>query len=224
MLALVLMNHALQTSIFLVFILVFLLRLLHGNFAPLIRLFMLLRWFLLPILIIHGLFSPGELLIKNFPFPITWEGVWQGVWIGVHFTALFLAAMLLANLLRQREWLALLAAVPLLNKHICEYMIMLAMMNRRISDLLGQTNRQWLLRKKWSYAPAMLIGAMRQSIAAGRDQSHVAWLRWPANPYVWMRSGPVAAPVRDQADIYKTILWNSGLSLAGLAGLLEALR
>jgi hypothetical protein len=132
--------------------------------------------------------------------------------------------MLLANLLRQREWFALLSAVPLLNKRICEYMIMLAMMNRRVTVLLRQINRQWMLRRKWTYAPSMLISAMGQSIACGRDQSHATWLRWPTDSYAWMRSGPAVDPAKVKADMYKTILWNTGLSLAGLAALLVALR
>jgi hypothetical protein len=224
LLAMALMNHTVQTSFLLLILLVFVLRFLHGSFVPLIRLFKLLRWFLLPIFIVHALFSPGELLFMGLPIPLTQEGIQQGVLIAIRFGCLFLAAMLLANLLRQQEWFALLAAAPLLNKRICEYMIMLAMMNRRVSDLLRQINRQWMLRKKWTYAPAMLISAMRQSIASGRDQSHATWLRWPADPYVWMRSGPAAEAARVNADMYKIILWNSGLSLAGVAALLAALR
>jgi len=57
----------------------------------------LLRWLLLPILLLHPLFTPGELLIAGWPF--THEGLIQGCWLTLHLTNLYLAAMLMSRLL-----------------------------------------------------------------------------------------------------------------------------
>jgi len=57
----------------------------------------LLRWLLLPILLLHPLFTPGELLITGWPF--TREGLIQGGWLTLHLTSLYLAAMLMSRLI-----------------------------------------------------------------------------------------------------------------------------
>jgi len=222
MLALVLMQHALQPTLLLVLLLICLLRLLQGSFVPLFRLFRLLRWFLLPILLMHAFFSPGELVMQALP--LTWEGIHQGIWIAAHFCNLFLAAMLLAGLLRQGEWFGMLAAVPLLDKRVWEYVIMLSMMNRCISTLLRQINEQWQLRKKWSFAPVMLISAFQQAIESGREQAHAAWLRWPGHPSAWLRSGMIADQSRMHASTGNSVLLNSVLLVAGLAELMLAFQ
>jgi len=222
MLALVLMQHALQPTLLLIFFLSCLLRLLHGSFGPLLRLFRLLRWFLLPILLMHAFFTPGELLTPAFP--LTWEGIHQGILISAHLIDLFLAAMLLAGLLRQCEWFAMLAAVPMLDKRVWEYVIMLSMMNLCVRSLLGQINEQWKLRKNWSAAPVMLISAFRQAIERGREQARAAWLRWPGHAADWLRSGMIADQARIDVSKGNSVLLNSALLVAGLAEFMVAFR
>ncbi|MDQ6979633.1 MAG: hypothetical protein Q9M09_05550 [Mariprofundaceae bacterium] len=68
-----------------------------GSTLFLLQAWRLLRWLLLPILLLHPLFTPGELLITGWPF--TREGWVQGSWLTLHLTSLYLAAMLLNRLL-----------------------------------------------------------------------------------------------------------------------------
>ncbi len=74
-----------------------LLRWLDDHARSLRQAWLLLRWLLLPLLLLHALFTPGALYWSGLPF--TQEGVAAGVGLGVHLTAMVLAAMLFSRLL-----------------------------------------------------------------------------------------------------------------------------
>ncbi|MDX8407636.1 MAG: hypothetical protein R8L58_04550 [Mariprofundaceae bacterium] len=179
MLALVLMQRSMAEGLVLLLLLTVLLRLLQGDFKRIQRLTGLLQWFLPPIFLLHLFFTPGALIFPAFIVSMTYEGLHRGVWICVHFTDLFLAAMLFGSALKQAEWLRLFALFPGFRQRGAGYILMLPMMQRSVSQVLTQVDRQWRLRRNWMAVPTMLISAMRQAIAVARLQAHALWLRWP---------------------------------------------
>lgn len=221
MLLLAIQNHGVWISILMILLLVVALRHLHGNYERLVRIMKLLRWFIVPILLIHAFFTPGERVL-DMPVPLTKEGLGQGVWICLHFISMFLAAMLLGALIQIREWLVAVASIPFLQRYVWAYSLMLGMMSRSISRLLVDINKQWKLRKKWRHAPVMLMGALRASMATGASQSRDVWLRWPTYK-VWRQAG-LNGCYRWREASGRNYILNIGLIIAGLMSFVLALQ
>lgn len=152
---------------------------LDAGCRTVIRLLRLLRWFVVPIFLLHALLSPGELVLPGSPVPLTWEGMSQGLWLGIHFCAIFIVAMLMFRLLLRSEWLYGLLSMPLVGKRSLVYLLMIAAMRKNIVEQLSHMKQQWKLRPDWRSAAGFVLASFRMALAAGKEQAWMLWLRWP---------------------------------------------
>ncbi|MBL4775668.1 MAG: hypothetical protein JKY87_06395 [Mariprofundus sp.] len=174
------MSPSMIVALLLLFVLAVLLRVLDGHVLTSLRLLRLLRWFLIPILLLHALFTPGQLLMPELLIPISREGVVQGVILSLHLGAVFFAAMLMFRLLKQAEWLHYILLWPYLGQRLTVYVWMMNGMRMSITALLHDFRAQFRWRKDWPRAPLLLMSAFKQVLADASEHACMLWLRWPA--------------------------------------------
>ncbi len=191
-----------------VMVLVLLVWMLNGG-VRLWRLLLLLRWFLVPALLVHALFTPGELWWPGIP--VSKEGLMQGVRVSLHLVLLFLAAMWMTALLRRGEWLGLVAAIPPIRRYVAPYLLLLPAMYREIRMLLTELGNRWRLQGRWPHFPVLLLSAMRQGLRTGRSVAAALWLNWPS------RGIPYAGRRRCSMPVTVIVLMMAGMEAAMIA-------
>jgi len=154
--------------------------LLEDGWLTIIRMLRLLRWFVIPILLLHALLSPGQLVLPGWPLPVTWEGMNQGIWLSVHLSTIFAAALVLSRVLRRSEWMYGIMLLPFAGKQIIVFQMMMSAMKTNITEQLHHLRQQWNLRSDWRMATVFLLSTFRMALSAGREQARALWLRWPA--------------------------------------------
>jgi len=169
--------HSLMLSVLYLTLSVYMIRILEGEWLTVVRLLRLLRWFVLPIFLLHSLLSPGQLIFAGLP--MTWEGVNQGMWLSVHLGSIFAAALLLSRLLQRSEWLQAIMLLPFAGKRIIVFLMMMTAMQIHITDQLRHLKQQWNLRSDWQMTAVFLLASFRMALAVGREQARMLWLRWP---------------------------------------------
>jgi hypothetical protein len=172
--------HSLWLSFSYLILSVCLIFLIEGGWLTIIRMLKLLRWFIIPIILLHALLSPGELIMPGVPVPVTWEGVNQGFWLSLHLSTIFAAALLLSRVLKRSEWMRGVLHLPFVSKKIIVFQMMMVAMKTNITEQLRHLKCQWKLRSDWRMAAVFLLAAFRMALAAGREQARMLWLRWPA--------------------------------------------
>jgi hypothetical protein len=172
--------HSLWLSVLYLILSVCLIRLLEDGWQTVFRLLRLLRWFVIPILLLHALLSPGQLILPSLVLPVTWEGVNQGIWLSAHLSTIFAAALLLSRLLQRSEWVQGMLLLPFSGKRIIVFQMMMFAMKINITDQLRHLRRQWHLRSNWRMAAVLLLATFRMAQAASKEQARILWLRWPA--------------------------------------------
>ncbi|MDQ6993701.1 MAG: CbiQ family ECF transporter T component [Mariprofundus sp.] len=154
-------------------------RLIDGSWVTAVRLIKLMVWFVVPILLLHLLFSPGRLLFPATGLPITAEGLYHGLLLSARLTAMFSAAILLSRFLSHREWLSATLALPVLGQKFLPYLLMIQPMHQEVSYRLSKLRKQFLLHRHWRVLPAILLTACCEALEAASLVSKVLWLRWP---------------------------------------------
>lgn len=181
-------THSLTYGLLLISVSATLLRAVENSWSRVRRSFGLLRWFVIPILVLHLFFSPGELIFPGWPLPLTWEGLQLGVTLSVHLVAIFFAALVLFLSLSRSEWLALLLSLPSVGRGLITYLILISPLRNSVSELLQALKLQWQQRRSWMQLPHMLVSAFSSVLAVAAEQSQQIWLRWPASKS--MLAGP----------------------------------
>lgn len=172
-------SRSILFSLFLAALAAFLIRFIEGNWLTTLRLSKLLGWFVVPILLLHALFSPGQLLLPGTGIPVTKEGLHLGLVLSTRLAAMFTAAMLMFRMLSQSEWLSAIVAVPVLGKRLLLFVWMIRPMQRQVGFRLRLIQRQYDLRRHWRMLPQVLLSACAQALAAATPVSRTLWLRWP---------------------------------------------
>jgi len=154
-------------------------RLLDGGWLTTIRLLRVMRWFLVPILVLHALLSPGQLLMPEWFIPISREGLMQGIRLSLHLSAVFFVAMLMFRLLRRAEWLRYILFLPYLGQRLAVYVWMMNSMKINMSIVLADLRMQFGLRRDIKRSVLVLLAAFQQALADASDHAAMLWLRWP---------------------------------------------
>lgn len=217
LLAVAVFNESLWLSLFFLLFSAILINLLDAGWHNIIRLLRLLRWFVVPIFLLHALLSPGQLVLPGTALPWTREGTFQGLWLGIHFSTVFVAAILLFKLLFRSEWLQGMLSIPLLGRHLHVYLLLVAAMKKNIGEQLGHMRQQWRLRPDWRSAAVFVLASFRMALAAGREQAWMLWLRWPGQKQGAYPEVPTAEG-RAKPGALATVAW----VLFGIATLLLA--
>ncbi|NWF37046.1 hypothetical protein [Mariprofundus sp. KV] len=174
----------------------------------------LLRWFIIPILALHLLFSPGQLILPGWPLPFTWEGLQLGLHLSVHLAVIFFAAITLFLCLTRNEWIQALLLMPFSSRAVATYVILIAPLRRSEGDLLHALRLQWKLRSSWPQSPQMLVSAFSAALAVAEVQSQQLWLRWPATAVTGLDSPTQAASLWQIASWLSAMIGLLGLGVA----------
>ncbi|MDQ6975505.1 MAG: hypothetical protein Q9M22_02945 [Mariprofundaceae bacterium] len=101
----------------------------------------LLRWLLLPIVVLHAVFTPGAFLMPGWPF--TYEGLSRGSWLALHLAALYLSAMLFSRLLSLHVLMRLAAFNAHTKRLMPIYIRLFPAIMRGIQGAIKQHAQQW---------------------------------------------------------------------------------
>jgi len=181
LLFLAIMTHSMLLSLLLLVLSAVLIYILDGHGLTNLRIMRLLHWFIIPIILLHTLFSPGRLLWPDFFIPMSREGLIQGTMLSLHLSVIFFVAILLFRLLKRSEWLRYMIILPCLGKQLVIYVWMMSCMKMNNRSLLGDLRLQFRLRKDMKSVPLLLISAFRQSLNDASEHACTLWLRWPAH-------------------------------------------
>ncbi len=173
-------SRSILLSLFLAALAALLIRFIESNWLTMLRLSKLLVWFIVPILILHALFSPGQLLLPGTGIPVTEEGLHLGLLLSARLAAMFTAAMLMFRMLSQAEWMHVIVAVPMIGKRMLPFVWMIRPMQQQVGFRLRLIQRQYGLRRHWRMLPQVLLSACAQALATATPVSRTLWLRWPA--------------------------------------------
>jgi len=163
---------------------VLLLRCKYATWRPLFRAARLLLWLLIPIFLLHLLFTPGQLIWPGSAIPFSWEGLLEGIWLALHLCTLFYAAMLLSGSLSREEWALYCLRLPLIGSHLLPYVKLAtpirALASRGLADAKRQLHAAGALRDipRVLYALTSLIAEVWHGSAAGAEE---VWQRWDEN-------------------------------------------
>jgi len=174
------------------------LRWLTGDWKTVIRGWRLLRWLLVPIVLLHLLFTPGEVLLTDFPLRFSREGLYQSIWLSLHLAAIFYAALVMARMWRHGEWLRYIHVIA--GRRLGAYLLLLFPLWRDISALVRLFRWQWRLRGSLSMPGQAALGLARASISQGRVRAGALWLRWPGDMSAAL-AGPAAGEVATVASL-----------------------
>jgi len=189
------------------------LRILDGNWITVLRVLRLLRWFVIPILLLHAFFTPGQWLFPNVPVAISKEGLMRGIWLSVHLIGMYGMAILMFRLLKWHEWFQLLLTWPQLGNRLALPLLMMISMKKNSADLLTQLRLQLALRSDWRRMPQLLLGAFKQALSDAGSHARILWLRWPN--YLPLSDTPPVCRNDDLPYLYSW-LW----AAAGCAGVM----
>ncbi|MDQ6950636.1 MAG: hypothetical protein Q9M26_03115 [Mariprofundales bacterium] len=142
------------------------------------RLWRMLRWLLLPVLLLHLFLTPGTLLAPQLPWSPTIEGVKMAAWLSLHLVAWLISAWLLMALISMREWQSLLYYLPYVGRSWSQLL-------QRIPPILhGLQARLQLLRYRWQLErgrlrdiPHLAVAVVGQVFAIGDLRAEAHWLR-----------------------------------------------
>lgn len=183
-------TSAVAYGVLLVLLSALFLRTVDAGWSRVIRTLGLLRWFVIPILILHACFSPGRFIFPGVPLPLTWEGITQGLYLSVHLAAIFFTATALFLCLNRREWFKAILNLPVINRELAVYVVMIAPLRGSVGCMLQLLRQKWQLRKGWIEFPLILVSAFRSTLAVAAEHSRQLWLRWPVHPLL---DGPLPA-------------------------------
>lgn len=150
----------------------------HG-WRNIVRALRVLRWFLIPILVLHVVFSGGERLWPEWGMPLSLDGLKAGIWLCLKLMTFYSLAMLLSRLMRREEVLSLLAALPNLGARLYPYTLSMHIVRHSVQSSLNQFRAQFQLRRDWRRSGIMLSSLLHQMFNASSFCSRTLWLRWP---------------------------------------------
>ncbi len=186
----VLMVNKLWAGLVLLILAVLLVRLLSESWLPLWRALRLLLWLLIPIILLHLMFTPGRLLWPDSVFPFSREGLDQGLWLAFRLCALFFAAMGLSRSLNIAEWTYYSIRLPLIGERMLPFVQLAAPMRQMVSDHLKEKKIRPLNRM-----PMMLAALFEDVWHGAEEQADRVWKQWRHMPVHAVHAGGVFSAI-----------------------------
>ncbi|MDQ6968091.1 MAG: hypothetical protein Q9M14_05340 [Mariprofundaceae bacterium] len=183
LITMVLIKHAWVWSLAHLLLFFFLMLLLEENFhkvySNLIKSWRILRWLLIPMIIFHVFFTPGEIVWVGFALPISYEGIKLAFYLGLKLCEMVVCALLLGRLLPMQAWLQATAKVSGLQRHLTPYLRLMPVMLRRVPMLVRRTYRAWCLdpnkiKNLANYMTELIIAMEKDS----RKRAEYVWTLW----------------------------------------------
>ncbi|MDX8396943.1 MAG: hypothetical protein R8K49_01355 [Mariprofundaceae bacterium] len=152
LLVLVFSPHSLLEGLFILSWLVILLYTLCFDIKSLchtlLKSWRLLRWILLPTLLLHILFTPGEMIFHGFVLALSYEGMLLGLSLSLHLCQIFLAALVLGQLFPISLWYRMIVRFPYLDHYCQPYFRLVPKLLLEIRVLIRRSYRAWCLEPK----------------------------------------------------------------------------
>jgi len=180
-LAVLLINRDIPTLLLALVGSVLLLRCKHSTWQPIFRAARLLLWLLIPIFILHLMFTPGQLIWPGSDLPFSREGLFEGAWLALHLCTLFYAAMLLSGSLSSQEWAWYCLRLPWVGANLLPYVKLATPIRALASRGLADAKRELRAAGALSDIPQMLF-ALTGLIAglwhASATEAELVWQSW----------------------------------------------
>jgi len=183
LIAVVLTKHTLVWSLahlFLFFLLMWMLeKNIHKVWYSWVKSWRILRWLLIPIIIFHVLFTPGEIIWVGFALPVSYEGLTLGFYLSLKLCEMFVCALLLGRLLPMHVWLQAMTHIDVLQHYLTPYLRLMPVMLGRVPVLVRRTYRAWCLepkkvKKLANYITELIIVVEKDS----RRRAKYTWDAW----------------------------------------------
>lgn len=144
-----------------------------------IRSFRLLFWFYLPILLLHGLMTPGTFVHTPVYIPLSIEGLSQGLYLSIHITLMFFAAILVFKVLNRADLNSLLDMNPSVGNNVKPYVLLLVSLQKGAVETISEKHQQWKdMESKWLSLPDMMLESIQGVLHMGKYEAKQLWLHW----------------------------------------------
>ncbi|MDT8375994.1 MAG: hypothetical protein RQ867_04555 [Mariprofundaceae bacterium] len=139
----------------------------------------LLCWLVIPILLLHALFTPGELLVKGMPVPVSFEGVLLGGWFAFHLIVIFLSALVFSRLLGKEEWVGFMLRMPGWGDRLVPYALLLESGLKKNREIVRREYARWCSGgKKFRQLPVHITTALTDTLNENRKGASSLWHDW----------------------------------------------
>lgn len=217
LLSLASLNGDAWISFLLITLSMLLIRSVEQGWIRVVRSLNLLRWFMVPILLLHLLFTPGELLVPGSFIPISYEGLQIGLQLSMQLAAIFFTASVLFLSLKRSEWVKMALSSPLINRqNLMIYFMMIVPLKNSVSKQLQYLQQQWTMRRCWRSLPQLLLASFRAVFSVAHEQTDQLWIRWPEMG----GADEASSSARDDCTTYAVLNWFCaaiGVTLLGVA-------
>jgi len=172
---------------------------LSASWVPVLRAARLLLWLVVPVLLLHLIFTPGALLWPGSPVPFTREGLQQGGWLALRLCAMFYVAMLLSRSLSREEWTYYCLRLPFVGSRLLAYVklspAMRGLASRSLAEARMNLNAGW---RSASDLPAELGELVSRVWQGALVEATNVWRQWeyeegPRRPRGSIAAGAVLA-------------------------------
>ncbi len=163
-----------------------LIALMDRHVRTLVRAARLLRWLVLPIVAVHALATPGEILLGGAHLHLTREGLLRGCQLALHLIQFFLAGLCVGRFWPASQWLHVVARMPCVGPRLYPHLVMLFPLRVSILQCMDGLQQARCGRKGWHIWPHLLESGINRSLLLGRRHAEMLWLRWTSQPVAWL--------------------------------------
>jgi hypothetical protein len=141
--------------------------------------FRLLCWLVIPILLLHALFTPGELLMKGMAVPVSIEGIQLGGWFAFHLITIFLSALVFSRLLSKDEWISFILRIPGWGERLVPYVLLLESGLKKNREIVRREYNNWCsCGKKLKQLPIHITTALTDTLNENGKNASELWHNW----------------------------------------------
>jgi len=155
---------------------------IDGSSINIRRAMSVMKWLVVPIILLHVLFGGGERIWPASGLPLSLDGLRAGIILSLMLATYYLMAMFISRLWRQREVLAMAVALPWAGRRLFPFLVSLIAIRSAVHSQLEQFRQQFSLRRQWSRAGLLLTTVLLRMFQISASCSQAVWLRWPENP------------------------------------------
>ncbi|HID37027.1 MAG TPA: hypothetical protein EYP39_06620 [Ghiorsea sp.] len=142
------------------------------------RAFYALAWFVLPILVLHGFFTPGTMVQYPFYLPMSEEGLLRGLSLSAQIGAVFFSALVISRLFTKDEWLSFIDCTGY-GAAMKPFIYLIAEIRSEMMSLLAEQKKTWLnMQNRWLKLPSLLVLVIQQMVYVAKSEASHLWHDW----------------------------------------------
>jgi len=173
------LNHDVTVALIQMSVVILLLLFCFDGATPLLKSAKLLAWLVIPIVLVHSLYSPGAIILPQFAIPISMEGAKTGAGLSLHLCLLFFAALLFSRQVEKGEWYLMAVRIPRFGNRIITYIILLDQCGDEIRAIIKDVMIEWKANSGNLSKYAEILATMPSSILKKSDEiAESIWRDW----------------------------------------------